>query len=240
MVQYDQLADRWVMSQFSLRQGNYLQCVAVSKTSDATGEWHRYAFQYNHFPDYPKLAVWPDAYYMTFNMFGTAGSSSRADACAPTTDRRCLMASRPLRSASTWRHTTRSSPQTSRARRCRRPDRRNYVMTRSGTGGMNLFKFKPNFAVPASSTFTGPTVIAVNGYTAACNACVPQPGTTQTLDTLSDRLMYRLSYRNLGNRETMVVNHSVSANNVVGVPLVRIRDQQLQRHRTSAVHVRAE
>jgi hypothetical protein len=44
MVQYDQLADRWVMSQFSLGQGNYLQCVAVSKTSDATGEWHRYAF----------------------------------------------------------------------------------------------------------------------------------------------------------------------------------------------------
>ena len=75
MVQYDQLADRWVMSQFSLRAGNYLQCVAVSKTSDATGEWHRYAFQYNHFPDYPKLAVWPDAYYMTFNMFGPTGAS---------------------------------------------------------------------------------------------------------------------------------------------------------------------
>ena len=50
MVQYDQLADRWVMSQFSLRPGNYLQCVAVSKTSDATGEWHRYAFQYERFP----------------------------------------------------------------------------------------------------------------------------------------------------------------------------------------------
>ena len=75
MVQYDQLADRWVMSQFSLRQGNYLQCVAISKTSDATGEWHRYAFLYNHFPDYPKLAVWPDAYYMTFNMFGATGQS---------------------------------------------------------------------------------------------------------------------------------------------------------------------
>ncbi len=29
--------------------------------------------------------------------------------------------------------------------------------------------------------------------------------------------MYRLSYRNLGNREAMVVNHSVSANSVVGV-----------------------
>src|SRR5688572_20866767 len=75
IVQYDQLANRWVMTQFSLRSGNYLQCVAVSQTADALGSWHRYAFPYAHFPDYPKLAVWPDAYYITFNMFGTAGTS---------------------------------------------------------------------------------------------------------------------------------------------------------------------
>jgi hypothetical protein len=84
---------------------------------------------------------------------------------------------------------------------------------------MNLFKFKPNFAAPASSTFTGPTAVGgVASYTPACGQnCVPQPGTTQKLDVLGDRLMYRLTYRNLGNREALLVNHSVVANSTIGV-----------------------
>ena len=33
--------------------------------------WYRYSFSYGNtlFDDYPKMAVWPDAYYETFNMF---------------------------------------------------------------------------------------------------------------------------------------------------------------------------
>jgi hypothetical protein len=218
MVQYDQLADRWVMSQFSLRQGNYLQCVAVSKTSDATGQWHRYAFSYNHFPDYPKLAVWPDAYYMTFNMFGlTGGSFTGSRICAY--DRLKMLDGLPATQICYQPSTTYHSFLASDLEGKTLPPAGspNYVMTRSGTGGVNLFKFKPNFASPASSTFTGPTAIAVSAYTTACATCVPQPGTTQKLDTLGDRLMYRLSYRNLGSREALVVNHSVTANSVVGI-----------------------
>ena len=42
IVLYDKLANRWVMSQFSVSTTPYLQCIAVSSTSDATGAWHRY------------------------------------------------------------------------------------------------------------------------------------------------------------------------------------------------------
>ncbi|HUS16899.1 MAG TPA: hypothetical protein VM536_18025, partial [Chloroflexia bacterium] len=34
-------------------------------------------------------------------------------------------------------------------------------------------------------------------------------GTTVALDSLGDRLMYRLAYRNMGTYQTMLVNHSV-------------------------------
>ena len=44
--------------------GPYYQCIAVSDTNDATGSYHRYAFQYSGFNDYPKAGVWPDAYYL--------------------------------------------------------------------------------------------------------------------------------------------------------------------------------
>ncbi|HCC58512.1 MAG TPA: hypothetical protein DEQ47_14890, partial [Solibacterales bacterium] len=71
IVQYDKAANRWIMTQFSVSTTPYLQCVAVSTTSDATGAYNRYAFSYGNtqFPDYPKLGVWPDAYYISFNIF---------------------------------------------------------------------------------------------------------------------------------------------------------------------------
>src|SRR5205807_8425464 len=59
----------------------------------------------------------------------------------------------------------------------------------------------------------------------ACSGgtCIPQSGTTQKLDSLGDRLMYRLAYRNFGDHESMVVNHSVVAGSSVGVRWYELR-----------------
>ncbi|PYX26908.1 MAG: hypothetical protein DMG80_20305 [Acidobacteria bacterium] len=81
VVLYDKLAQRWVFSQFSVSTTPFLQCIAVSKTSDATGSYNRYSFQYNNFDDYPKMGVWPDGYYETFNMFN-GNTFVGADACS--------------------------------------------------------------------------------------------------------------------------------------------------------------
>src|ERR1039457_3815672 len=82
VVLYDKLANRWFMSQFSVSTTPYLQCIAVSTTSDATGTWSRYSFQYSNFDDYPKMGVWPDGYYETFNMFQGGTTFLGSDACA--------------------------------------------------------------------------------------------------------------------------------------------------------------
>src|SRR5260370_14148487 len=81
IVLYDKLANRWVFAQFSVSTTPFLQCVAVSTTSDATGAYNRYSFQYSNFDDYPKMGVWPDAYYETFNMFN-GNTFVGSDACA--------------------------------------------------------------------------------------------------------------------------------------------------------------
>ena len=46
---------------------------------------------------------------------------------------------------------------------------------------------------------------------------MPQPGTTTQLDSLADRLMYRLAYRNFGSHESLLVNHSVAVSGGSGV-----------------------
>jgi hypothetical protein len=88
-----------------------------------------------------------------------------------------------------------------------------------GTNNLNLFKFHVDFTTPSNSTFTGPTVINVAAFSPLCGGgtCVPQPSVTQQLDSLADRLMYRLAYRNFGNHESLVVNHSVTAGSSGGV-----------------------
>ena len=65
VVLYDQLADRWLLSQFT-SGAPYLECVALSQTNDPLGAYYRWAIATgggNNFPDYPKAGMWPDAYY---------------------------------------------------------------------------------------------------------------------------------------------------------------------------------
>jgi hypothetical protein len=79
VVLYDQLKDRWLLSQFTTRGPVYYDCVAISQTGDPTGAYYRYAFVTQpdpelpggtFFPDYPKYGVWTDSYLMTTRDFG--------------------------------------------------------------------------------------------------------------------------------------------------------------------------
>jgi hypothetical protein len=75
VVLYDQLANRWLISQFAGSGVPTDECIAVSTSSDATGSWNRYDFHLGtDFFDYPHLGVWPDAYYMSMNVFNSAGT----------------------------------------------------------------------------------------------------------------------------------------------------------------------
>ncbi len=83
IVQYDQLADRWVLTQFAVSGQPFTQCVAVSTSPDPTGTYFRYAFSYaKDFNDFPKMGVWPDAYYITYNMFRNGRSFVGNRVCA--------------------------------------------------------------------------------------------------------------------------------------------------------------
>jgi len=78
IVLYDQLSDRWILTQFTTSGLDDLtrpfwNCVAVSTTGDPTGSYYRYAFEtenFQFFPDYPKYGVWTDSYVLTTREFG--------------------------------------------------------------------------------------------------------------------------------------------------------------------------
>jgi hypothetical protein len=224
VVLYDKAAQRWVFSQFSVTTTPYLQCIAVSTTSDATGTYNRYSFQYGNFDDYPKMGVWSDGYYETFNMFN-GNTFVGADACAY--NRTAMLAGSAatqvcFQQGSSVGGLLPSDIDGTTAPPAGSP---NY-MVYFGTNNLNLFKFHVDFNTPSNSTFTGPTVIPVAAFSPLCGGgtCVPQSGTTQQLDSLADRLMYRLAYRNFGTHESLVVNHSVTAGSSGGVRWYEIQN----------------
>jgi hypothetical protein len=228
IVMYDRIANRWLITQFAVTNPNpnFLQCIAVSTGSDPTGSYNRYSFAYTNFPDYPKFGLWPDAYYGTFNMFNAAGTSFLgAQVCA--FDRTSMVNGA---SATQQCFTTSTSfdsllPSTLDGATPPPAGSPNYLLALNTTTSLGLWKFHVDFATPANSTFTGPTSIAVASYAQACGGgtCIPQSGTTTQLDSLGDRLMYRLEYRNFGTYESLVVDHSVTSGSSAGMRWYEVR-----------------
>lgn len=213
IVQYDKVANRWVLSQFAVPGGSagYWQCVAVSTSSDATGSYSLYAFQYSQFNDYPKMGVWSDGYYVTFNMF----TSSFQGAKVCTYDRAAMLAGATATQQCFQLSSSYASLMPADLDGTTLPPAGapNYLVNRLSTS-LGFWKFHVDWTSATNSTLTGPTQIPVAAYNAACGggACVPQPGTSQKLDSLADRLMFRLAYRNIAGVERMVVNHAVMVN----------------------------
>ncbi|MGV0958509.1 MAG: hypothetical protein ACOYB1_01640 [Limnohabitans sp.] len=212
IVMYDKMANRWVLMQFAVPSGGpYYQCVAVSKTSDATGAYDRYAFQYSGFNDYPKAGAWPDAYYITYNMFSPS-TFAGAKVCA--LDRAAMLAGSPTATQQCFQLSTAYGgllPADLDGSNLPASGTPNFLMN-LGTNKLNLWKFKVDWTNTSNSSLTGPTAIAVSAFNAACGGgtCIPQGGTKKLLDSLADRLMYRLAYRKFDDgHEALVVNHAV-------------------------------
>ncbi|MBF6613661.1 MAG: hypothetical protein IVW55_11095 [Chloroflexi bacterium] len=214
VVLYDQLANRWVISQFAGGSTITDECIAVSTTSDATGSYYRYGFHLgSNFFDYPHLGVWPDGYYASFNVFNSAGTSYLGP--QPVAFDRATM----LSGQSATFQTT--SPLGSGSAPFLPADLDGSTPPPTGAPNhyaefgnpLKLFNFHVDWGTPANSTFLNYASLAVAGFTQLCSTgrnCIPQPGTSTKLDGIGDRLMFRAAYRNFGDHESMVLNHSVN------------------------------
>lgn len=223
-VNYDQLADRWVIAQFAVEGATSKECVAVSTTGNPAGAYNRYAFDFGtDFPDYPKLAVWPDAYYATYNNFG---AFFRGTVCAM--DRTNMLAGNAANQicfdddgdggalASDLEGTT--LPPGGSPNFVFQISYNNFNTTTLTMSGLKLWKFHVDFATPANSTFTGPTIVPTTLNALTCGkdyvfgsgrgSCIKEPGTKQRLESLADRIMHRVTYRNFGTYESILINHA--------------------------------
>jgi hypothetical protein len=231
VVLYDHLAGRWLVTQlqYDTTFTHTAECIAVSSNSDATGSYNRYEFDFGaNFPDYPKFGVWPDAYYNSINVFPPHGFAG-AEACA--FDRKAMLSGRSTSAICFQQAPTVSSllPADLDGSTLPPTGAPNYFVGLADSTHLNFFRFHVDFSNPANSTFSGPSLVPVAPYSEICArattvACVPEPQPGEKLDGLSDRVMFRLAYRNFGDHESLVVNHTVAGGALAGVRWYEIRN----------------
>ncbi len=217
----------------------YHQCFAVSTTSDPTGSYYLYDFEISQtkLNDYPHIGVWPDAYYMSINQFNS-GTLDFAGAGALAFERRKMLLGQDAQMVyfdeSAFDPDLVYGGQLPADLDGTTPPAAgepNFFMqfSDSNTAGQDkllLWKFHVDWATPANSTFGNgttqgtPVQIPVADFDSnLCDhgntrGCIPEKDTTapdDNLDSIPDRLMYRLAYRNFGDHEVILANHTVNA-----------------------------
>jgi PKD repeat protein len=214
IVLYDEYSDRWIATQFSLPNypsGPFYELIAISQTPDPTGAWYRYAYEFANMPDYPKFGVWPDGYYLTINQFKPP-SLSFAGAVVCVINRAAMISG----SASPQMQffnlgTSYGSLLPADADGPNQPAGKPNYLANLGTNALRIWEAKINWTSSNLSTVNLVKTLATQSFSYS-GITINQPGTTQTLDALASRLMYRLQYRNFGTYEVMLTNHSVNAN----------------------------
>lgn len=224
VARYDQLADRWLISQFAIEE--HFQCIAISRGPDPVSDgWFLYAFPTVAAdgtpvtPDYPKISVWPDGYYM-----GTQRGFPGGGLDVWVFERDKMLKGQQARQV----HFNVGAPSLflmpsdfdgpappagSPNIFIRHVDGEQF----GGQDRLELYDLAVNWTDPSKSTFKLGSKIATSPFTAMlCSDvfsgnCVVQPGTGVKLETLPAWIMWRLQYRNFGTHETLVTNHTVNA-----------------------------
>ena len=249
-VFYDQIADRWVITDFafpSFPGSSFWECIGVSQNGDpVSGGWILYALQVDpanptFLGDYPKLALWPDAYYLSMNLFSSPTTFNGVRVYA--LDRASMIGGGPTHAVGFTvglagvGDSYSLQPAGFRTGNPPPAGRQEFFLAVDATfpgitqTQVHAWLFHVDFVTPANSTFgvlpdhTPNGEITVNpfveAWTASTYNLVPQQGTGQKLDTLGDKIMTPVVYQSRSGTESLWADQTVMLNYPNGPTVVR-------------------
>lgn len=215
---YDRFADRWLLSEFVAGDVNTIK-VAISETPDPTGAFFLYTFQFDSFPDYFKIGIWHDGYYLTANKFSgnTTYVLERDRMLAGDQFAQIIGFDLPQNVVNGF-----SSPGPINAEGPELPDASNpgkivYIQD-DAWGGVSqdhvkLWNIVPDWEQTGNSTISAPQEIITDAFDSFFNAFgvgdIEQPNTTQRIDAIGGAVMYQVQYKEFSDHNSILMNHTV-------------------------------
>jgi hypothetical protein len=232
IILYDENADRWLFSQFSLPNypnGPFYENVAISQTNDPTGTWYRYQFAFDEMPDYPKLSTWVDGYYMTIRRF-SAGAGNWLGTAVMALDRSKMLTGDPTAGMVKFNLPTSSeAPLTPDCDSNFPPEGTPCpvaYLTSTANATVRIYNFHTDWVTPSNSTCSLTYTLPITNfsYWGSGTTPIPQKGTTQELDAMSKKgLMFRMPFRKFNDHWSMLLNTTVNVNGVAGIRWMELR-----------------
>ena len=240
IVLYDEQADRYLVSEFSIPTDgtpNYI-LVAVSATNDPTGSWHQYSFEVDKMPDYPKFGVWRDGYYVAVN--NTNGLNDifvleRSKMLLGQTAQYVAFKN-PYRPGPAYEFKIAPPVDNDGAFAPEGSPGQFIAINDTGWGGSSqlwLYELAVNWTTTTTSTFQRTQQIDVAVFSSDFGSDwsnIRQKGTTQKVDAVPTIIMNMPQYRNFGSYQTLVCCHTV---NVDGKGRAGIRWYELRKTNTT-------
>ena len=229
IVLYDELADRWMFSQFTT-SAEPAQCFAVSTTSDPLGPYHRYEFPFTPFNDYPHIGVWSDQggaqssyVFVTHDFDFSVDPPQFVGASFVAVDRNSMIAGNAAEMVR-FSGINAYGAQPPHLEGLTLPTSGTcapFVHMRSQRDGYRFWDFCVDWNTPANTTLSAELVLLSDSYSQAVGS-IPQPGTSEELDSFASNTMYRASVRSFGEggyfENAMTINHVTNVgNNIAGI-----------------------
>ncbi|HJZ74359.1 MAG TPA: hypothetical protein VKE51_21630 [Vicinamibacterales bacterium] len=205
-------------------RGPYSMCYAVSSSPDPLGSYYRYEFLRPLFPDYPRPAIWSDGYYVPTSTSDDRISeqvATQKHACVA--DRTKMIRGEPATEQCVVIENVNFLNNADIDGRSLPPAGAPNVMLAAGgrqldqifeADSIDVWRFHVDWQHASKTAVTGPAQIRVAPYHYLCDGqlsnCVPQPGIDRRLDAQGDKIMARIAYRRIGNRESIVAVHAVN------------------------------
>ncbi len=215
IVLWDEEAERWVLTQFRVNSSQKYELFAISETSDPLGSYHLYAFSFGTtMNDYPKIGVWRDGYYATYNMFQN-GSFTGSRITVVERDK-MLIGDPDAQMVSFHKNGFYSTMPADIDGEMLPPDGEDCpVLYITPSKSLQLYGFQTDWENTANSQLHLMENLTPTYFSSYNQDCTQPNG--QGLDALGNMVMNRLAYRKFDTHASMVCNHTVNVNGKAAV-----------------------
>jgi len=224
VFKYDRMAERWIVCSmaFNFSMTVFYTMVAISDSPDPLGSYNCYGYQFDNLNDYPKLSIWPDGYYITYNIWDYT-TEAFLHSLVTVIERDAILAGEPNAAVIEFEIPDSESElfyplpadfygnDVTDDLPCYITNVNNHDPNNPWNLSLDVYALAADWDTPVNSTFEIISQFEIGEIEPIISfgQGAPQPNSLSNVITIPVYMMYPLTYRSFENHESMVCSHTL-------------------------------